>query len=181
MGNRWDAIIVGGGPAGASLAVLLSRHGVRVVLVDQSQISRQKVCGDFCTSMWPLLDQLGVAGAVERLALPIEMLELVLPGGRRLLAALPGDGNCRGAAALSRWTLDTLLLDEARRAGVEVLLHRHVGKVLIESGRWRSACKLAPHTARAAARNCAGHWSSPRMDGAPPSCVRPAAKIRRRG
>ncbi len=135
MVSRWDAIIVGGGPAGASLSVLLSREGWRVALLDQAQFPRQKVCGEFLgSSMWPLLDKLGVAGEVQRLALPIEMLELVLPGGRRLLARLPGE-NTRGAAALSRWALDTLLLDEARRAGVEVLLHRHVGKVLIDKGR----------------------------------------------
>ena len=41
-----DATIVGGGPAGAALAVELGRRGVRVVVYEKSRFPRLKACGE---------------------------------------------------------------------------------------------------------------------------------------
>ena len=42
-----DALVVGGGPAGASLVVLLARSGRDVVLVEREAAPTDKVCGEF--------------------------------------------------------------------------------------------------------------------------------------
>ncbi|MFA6907412.1 MAG: geranylgeranyl reductase family protein [Candidatus Micrarchaeia archaeon] len=44
--EKYDAIIVGAGPAGSSCACLLSQQGVRVLLLDKAHFPRDKVCGD---------------------------------------------------------------------------------------------------------------------------------------
>jgi geranylgeranyl reductase family protein len=44
--TRWDAIVVGAGPAGATAARVLARGGRRVLLVDAERFPRDKVCGD---------------------------------------------------------------------------------------------------------------------------------------
>lgn len=41
-----DVLIVGGGPAGSALAILLGRRGLTVDLLDQSQFPREKPCGE---------------------------------------------------------------------------------------------------------------------------------------
>jgi len=45
---RWDAdvIVVGGGVAGSSAALLLGREGLRVLLVDRATFPRHKTCGE---------------------------------------------------------------------------------------------------------------------------------------
>src|SRR3954452_14387915 len=64
MGNmRYDAIVIGAGPAGSTTAILLARAGWSVAIVEKSSFPRRKVCGEFisATSM-PLLRDLGVLG-----------------------------------------------------------------------------------------------------------------------
>ena len=41
-----DVLVVGAGPAGSACAQWLARQGVDVVLVDQHDFPRDKVCGD---------------------------------------------------------------------------------------------------------------------------------------
>ena len=41
-----DVIVVGGGPAGACLALLLGRRGIEVELLEQSRFPRDKPCGE---------------------------------------------------------------------------------------------------------------------------------------
>ena len=41
-----DLIIVGAGPAGATMALMLARSGLRVAVIDKERFPRDKVCGD---------------------------------------------------------------------------------------------------------------------------------------
>lgn len=67
--GAWDAVIAGGGPAGAAAAIVLARAGRRVLLIDApggapSQASR-KVGESLPGGARPLLRRLGALGAVE--------------------------------------------------------------------------------------------------------------------
>ena len=42
----YDAIVVGAGPAGCSLALRLARAGRAVLLADGAEFPRDKVCGE---------------------------------------------------------------------------------------------------------------------------------------
>ncbi|HEY5310674.1 MAG TPA: FAD-dependent oxidoreductase, partial [Casimicrobiaceae bacterium] len=71
MQNAYDVIIVGGGPSGATSAVLLAKAGWRVVIVEKAPFPRRKVCGEFISeTTWPLLRQLRVAGPLLKIAGP---------------------------------------------------------------------------------------------------------------
>ncbi|MBK8740329.1 MAG: FAD-dependent monooxygenase [Betaproteobacteria bacterium] len=71
MESRYDAIIVGGGPAGATAGILLAQAGWRIAIVEKARFPRRKVCGEFISgTTWPLLRQLGVTGELLELAGP---------------------------------------------------------------------------------------------------------------
>ena len=44
--ERFDVIIIGAGPAGATAACLLAGKGYRTLLADRASFPREKVCGD---------------------------------------------------------------------------------------------------------------------------------------
>lgn len=46
MNYNYDLIIVGGGPAGSTMALYASKYGLKVLLVDRANFPRDKVCGD---------------------------------------------------------------------------------------------------------------------------------------
>lgn len=59
----YEVIIVGGGPAGSSAAIMLGKSGKKVLLIDKGRFPREKTCGDGMTfKCIPTLKKLGVAG-----------------------------------------------------------------------------------------------------------------------
>ena len=129
-----EVLIVGGGPAGSSAAVLLARAGRRVTLVEREAGPHDKVCGEFVSGeAAAYLAGLGLD--LRRLgAVPIRAVRLAGPGGHAAEAALPFP-----AFSLSRRRLDEALLDLAVDAGVELLRGRRV-KALDRGGAlWRAA------------------------------------------
>ncbi|WP_066424420.1 NAD(P)/FAD-dependent oxidoreductase [Anabaena sp. 4-3] len=51
MNYDYDLIIVGGGPAGSTMALSAAKQGLKVLLVDQAKFPRDKICGDALTVM----------------------------------------------------------------------------------------------------------------------------------
>ena len=110
----YDAIIVGGGLAGASLAAHLARRGRRVLLLEKRRLPADKLCGEFLSpEVAASLRRLGVLNAVRAAgAHPVTRARLTAASGASFESGLPGT-----ALGFSRRHLDALLFENARRAG----------------------------------------------------------------
>ncbi|HVC93883.1 MAG TPA: FAD-dependent monooxygenase [Pirellulales bacterium] len=121
MAQHFDALVVGGGPGGATAALVLAQAGWSVALVERRAFPRRKVCGEYLSlTNWPLFERLGLSDALNRLAGPEVSQVALMTGSTTLVSELPRAGAAPWGRALSRERLDTLLVDEARRAGVDV-------------------------------------------------------------
>lgn len=134
MIERIDAevAIVGAGPAGTAAAAHLGRLGVRnVVLLDKHDFPRDKTCGSGISPKGiEALRELGVWDEVRRRSYPIRGLRLVTPGGRETFVS---GGEELEAVICLRRTLDHLILERARAAGVRFVPHFSADR-LVEDG-----------------------------------------------
>jgi len=112
-----DAVVIGGGPAGTAAAIRLARSGRRVSLYEKEHFPRQKLCGGFLSPEGLAdLEDLHVLDALRRTGV-ISLHRTVIASrhGTIIESSLPAE-----ALSVSRDTLDQLLLEEARWAGVDV-------------------------------------------------------------
>jgi len=117
-----DALIIGGGPAGATAGILLARAGWKTLVLEQSEFPRRKVCGEFISApTLPLLHALGVAEGFHAMAGP-EVNRIGLYNAETILetAMPPFKGSAPYGRALGRDRLDDMLLKAAAQAGAEI-------------------------------------------------------------
>jgi len=155
MPGAMDAIIVGAGPAGSTAAILLARAGWSVALVEKQGFPRRKVCGEcLAASNLPLLDALGIGAAFAAAAGPELRSVALMRGDDCATAELPAASNAthRWGRALGRETLDTLLLDQARRVGAVVLQPWLVQSIEGRVGAWRCRIRGGPSGAGSSLR-----------------------------
>src|SRR5438128_1308423 len=113
-----DIIVVGAGPAGSTVAMLLAAGGVQVRVLDRATFPRDKPCGDYCNpGAVGLLRDLGMLPAVlDAGAAVISAMRVYAQDGSRFEAPFPvGDG-----LLLPRLRLDAALLGHASRAGAAI-------------------------------------------------------------
>jgi geranylgeranyl reductase family protein len=129
-----DAVVVGGGPAGAATATFLKQRGHDVLLLEEARFPRDKVCGEAISpEAWRLLSDMGAEGAVRGLhPRPLSGMRLFAPDGTAFSGAYGVD---RRGLSVRRSVFDGALLGVARAAGVEVREGVRVTGVVRDSGR----------------------------------------------
>lgn len=132
MTARHEALVIGGGLAGAAVATHLARAGRDVALVERTAGPHDKVCGEFLSAEALLhLDRLGIR--VETLgAVPIAGVTLHA-GSRSAHCPLPFR-----AMSLSRRILDEAVLDRAAAAGARILRGEAVRGITGHPGDWQA-------------------------------------------
>src|SRR4051812_43360428 len=120
--QRFDALVIGGGPAGATAAILLAEAGWSVALVERKPFPRRKVCGeDLSATNWSLLSRLGIGEAFVAMAGPPVRETAVFVGTSQYVAALPRPAaGMPWGRALPREHLDTLLVERATELGATI-------------------------------------------------------------
>jgi 2-polyprenyl-6-methoxyphenol hydroxylase-like FAD-dependent oxidoreductase len=123
MRTDYDAIIVGGGPAGSTAAILLARAGWSVAVIEKQVFPRRKVCGEcIAATNLSLLHELGIGLQFDSLA-GSELRSVGLFAGEEMLQAdLPAFAELLHpwGRALGREHLDTLLLERAAASGAQI-------------------------------------------------------------
>jgi flavin-dependent dehydrogenase len=119
--RTYDALVVGGGPAGAISALMLARAGWKVAVVEKALFPRRKVCGDFVSApALSILDELSLQREFLAAAGP-EIRQLALfEGNNAIDVPMPKAPTFPFGRALGREHLDSLLLDAAVRAGAKL-------------------------------------------------------------
>jgi geranylgeranyl reductase family protein len=128
---RYDAIVVGGGPAGSSCAHRLREAGWHVAVVDRARFPRDKVCAGWLTAdVFPLLD---VTPAEYRAA--GGTLQEISGFRTRVIGRRPIDTRYPKTIsyAIRRCEFDDFLL---RRAGVRVFAGTAVTSIRRAGDRW---------------------------------------------
>ncbi|WP_242185400.1 FAD-dependent monooxygenase [Sphingomonas sp. CARO-RG-8B-R24-01] len=112
--RRTAALIVGGGPAGASAAIVLARAGAPHLLVERSRETGDAICGGFLS--WRTLESLARIGIAPGALGPARVVRnRIFLGHRRIDTPLP-----RPAHGVSRRLLDTVLMQQAIAMGAAV-------------------------------------------------------------
>jgi geranylgeranyl reductase family protein len=111
--KRYDAIVVGGGPAGSTTAYRLAEKGASVLLADKATFPRDKPCGGGLTMRAVRQCPVDPTPVVEEL---IDKVELRFRYG----PAVTHSTNEPVVWMTQRRRLDAFLLDAARERGVEV-------------------------------------------------------------
>ncbi|MEJ7779115.1 MAG: NAD(P)/FAD-dependent oxidoreductase [Daejeonella sp.] len=115
-------IVIGGGLAGLTCAILLQRKGFLVKLFEKKKYPFHRVCGEYISNeARPFLENLGI-GLFAAGASNISRLSVTSASGKKLLADLP-----MGGFGLSRYKLDHLLFQQAEKLGVEFIFEKVAG------------------------------------------------------
>lgn len=144
-----DVLIVGAGPAGSAAAITLARAGRQVLLIDQHDFPRDKICGDgLIPDAMLAFEQLGLTAQVRALARPIKGLTCHGPKGGSL--DIPGD-----LAVLPRKVLDDLLVKTAVEAGATLKTPWRFQRPITQNTRTTGAEVKVSHTTL----NISANWT----------------------
>lgn len=184
MNTSTEVIVVGGGPAGSTVAALMARRGREVVLLERSPGWRWRACGVFSSpAAVTALRRVGLADDVLAAATrPIPAMRVeVLDGTAFRLTYGDDDRLVRPAVGFERRSLDEALLAMARAAGVDVRTGVTVTHATFSNGRQTVVARDPTDTGELHARVVIGADGVRSMIARAADVVRPARLGRRVG
>jgi len=126
-----DILIVGGGLAGLTSAILLQKNGYQVRLIEKKKYPFHRVCGEYISNeVLPFLESLNI-GISDLGPSQINRLEVTSVSGKILQADLQ-----LGGFGISRFKLDDLLYQHAESLGVEFIFEK-VDDIRFNEGKFR--------------------------------------------
>lgn len=132
-----DVLVIGGGPAGSTLASRLAQLGYEVALLERSTFPRPHLGESLTPGVLPLLRCTGADAPVAAAGFPrIERVLVDWDGAARERH----DGDAQGLL-VDRGRFDLLLLEHARSLGVRVLQPAMLTERHHNGGRWRARAR----------------------------------------
>jgi halogenation protein CepH len=138
-GGSYDAVVIGGGPAGASTAIVLAGYGHDVLVLERERFPRFHIGESLLPAGWELWDRLGVTESLEGAGFRVKQgINFRLFGAPEdlvfLTAEFPDYFQRPYTYHVERARFDAILLDRARAAGAEVRQGWTVDDVCFHAG-----------------------------------------------
>ncbi len=152
MEKTYDAIVIGGGPAGSSTAAHLARAGRSVLLLERERFPRFHVGESLLPYSLPLMERLGVLEKVRQAGYQEKYGAFIwneaTGGVRDIVFSNTVDHSLPMAYQVKRADFDHLLLKHAAEQGVEVREKTSVREVLFDGDRARGVTAVSEGGAR---------------------------------
>ena len=71
-----DVLVIGGGPAGSTVAPMLAEKGYRVVMLEKARHPRFHIGESLLPANLPLFERLGVAGEVRAIGMELSLIHI---------------------------------------------------------------------------------------------------------
>ena len=150
MSDPYDVVVIGGGPAGTTLATLVQRRGYRCLILERATFPRYHIGESLIPQTYGTLDRLGLLPKLRASNFPVKHnVRFVSPDGK---ASTPFyfsetiQGERARTWQVERSEFDQICLDNARQSGVEVRTATSVEAVRFEDAR---AVGVSTRSARA--------------------------------
>ena len=129
QGERCDVLVIGGGPAGATIAALLAAQGRDVLMLEQAHHPRFHIGESLLPANVALFERLGVRDAVERIGMRKWGVEFVSPDHAHQSLLEFGDA----------WDKTMPYAWQVRRSELDELLFRHAQQ---RGARTQEGCRV---------------------------------------
>jgi halogenation protein CepH len=139
MVERFDVIVMGGGPGGSAAGAYLAKHGRKVLILEREKFPRFHIGESLLPAGWELWDKIGAtkdieeAGFVLKQGIMFGMFEK--PEVKLLTAEYPQYFVHPWTFHVERGKFDELLLNNARKQGAEAREEWSVKEVIFEGSR----------------------------------------------
>ncbi|HEY6142627.1 MAG TPA: NAD(P)/FAD-dependent oxidoreductase [Flavobacterium sp.] len=116
MESKSDVVIIGGGLAGLTAAIHLSKLGLKIILIEKNEFPKHKVCGEYISNevlpyfQWLDLDISDLKPSI------ISKIEFSTANGKMISGDLP-----LGGFGISRYVLDNFLFEKAKENGCQII------------------------------------------------------------
>lgn len=139
MDSSWDVIVVGGGPAGSTVASLVAKAGHRVLVLERTRFPRYQIGESLLLATWEIFDVLGVRDRIANAGFMRKPGATFVWGNESrpwsvFFSEL--DGRQADSRNVERAKFDAILLDRAVELGAAVSFDAEVRRVVKDaSGR----------------------------------------------
>ena len=144
MTEHFDAIVIGGGPAGCATATILAQHGHNVVVLEREKVPRYHIGESLIPFTYPALEKLGLVPLMkDSCFIKKYSVQFVSPSGRASQPFYFYNRYDRETIAQTwqvlRSEFDQILMDNARSKGAQVREEVEVLEVQKEGDRFVGA------------------------------------------
>ncbi len=137
--SEFEAIVIGGGPAGSTTGALLAAQGHKVLLLEREPFPRYHIGESLIPYTWFTLNRLGVVDWLRSSACPkkysVQFVSITGRVSQPFYFFQTIKHECSLTWQVWRGEFDAMLLDNARKKGVEVRQGVAVRDVIMEGDR----------------------------------------------